>query len=336
MKCTALFCGLVLGVAFSGLAFAASGPTSILNASYDVSREVFAELNPIFAKQWKAQTGQVVTINQSHAGSSSQARSVLEGLKADVVTFNQVPDVQTLYDKGGLIAGDWQNKFAYKSSPFYSLPVFLVRKGNPKNIRNWNDLVKPGVAVIFPNPKTSGNGRYTYLAAVAYGLDAYKGDRAKAQSFAKALFAHVPVFDTGGRGATTTFADRGIGDVLITFEAEAYGIAKEKGADKFEVVTPPISLLAEFPVAVVNRVVDRRGSRNLATAYLKFLYTPDAQDVIARHFYRVRDKKIEAKYAKQFAPVKLMTAQGAFGGWAKIAKDHFGADGLLDQAFLKE
>lgn len=336
MKWKGVLHGLVLGMAFSGVALAASGPGSILNASYDVSRELFAELNPLFASQWKAKTGEPIEINQTHAGSSSQARSILEGLQADVVTFNQVTDVQVLHDKGNLIPADWQNKFANKSSPFYSAPAFLVRKGNPKGIKNWGDLVKPGVQVIFPNPKTSGNARYTYLAAVAYALDKYKGDHAKAQAFAKELFSHVPVFDTGGRGATTTFADRNIGDVLITFEAEAYGIAKEKGEDKFEVVTPPISLLAEFPVALVDKVADKRGSRALAIAYLKFLYTPEAQDVIARHFYRVRDKKVEAKYAKQFAPVKLVTAEEVFGGWQKIAKKHFASDGLLDQAFVKE
>ncbi|MDE1174097.1 MAG: sulfate ABC transporter substrate-binding protein [Parvibaculaceae bacterium] len=311
----------------------AAEPTSILNVSYDVSRELFVDLNPVFSKEWQAKTGQAINVEQSHGGSSKQARAILEGLQADVVTFNQVTDVQVLHDKGDLVAADWQKKFPDNASPFYSLPVFLVRKGNPKNIHDWSDLVKPGVQVVFPNPKTSGNGRYTYLAATAYALNKFGGDQAKANQFAKALLANVPVFDTGGRAATTTFANREIGDVLITFEAEAYGVAQEYAKDGYEVVTPPVSLLAEFPVAVVDKVVDQRGSRAVATAYLNFLYSPEAQAIIAKHFYRINDKAVAAKAGQTFPSVKLITVNDVFGGWDKVNKDYLKSGGYLDQVF---
>ncbi len=323
----AIIAALVVQTAF------AKGPDKILNVSYDVSRELFAQLNPKFAEAWKAKTGQAITTDQSHGGSSSQARAILEGLEADVVTFNQVTDVQVLHDKGKLIPADWQKKFADQSSPFYSLQAFLVRTGNPKQIKDWDDLVKPGIKVVFPNPKTSGNGRYTYLAATAYALKKFNGDQAKATEFLKSLFANVPVFDTGGRGSTTTFSERGIGDVLITFEAEAYGIKKASG--KYDVVTPSVSLLAEFPVALVDKVADKRGSREVATAYLNFLYSPPAQEIIAQNFYRVRDRAVAAKYAAQFKPVELATVEKDFGGWEKVQKEHFAEGGLLDKAFVK-
>jgi sulfate transport system substrate-binding protein len=328
------FAALVaLGVMALAPAKAADPATSILNVSYDVSRELFAQLNPVFVKEWQAKTQQTIEIKQSHAGSSSQARAILEGLQADVVTFNQVTDVQVLHDKGKLIPADWQKRLANDSSPFYSLPAFLVRKGNPWKIKDWDDLARDGIQVVFPNPKTSGNGRYTYLAATAYALNKFGGDKAKAQAFVKKIFANVPVFDTGGRGSTNTFIARGIGDVLVTFEAEAYGTRREAGEDNFDVVTPSLSLLAEFPVTVVDKVADARNSRAVSTAYLEFLYTPTAQDIIAKNFYRVHDAAAAKKYASQFAQVKLVPAQ-ELGGWEAIAKEHFAAGGLLDQVFV--
>lgn len=319
----------LLGLAVTPVV-AADEPRSILNVSYDVARELFAQLNPVFAKQWQERTQKRIDINQSHAGSSAQARAVLEGLPADVVTLNQVIDIQVLHDKGRLISAAWQTRFKNNSSPFYSLPTFLVRKGNPKNIRDWDDLAREGIQPVFPNPKTSGNGRYTYLAAMAYALDKFGGDKAKAQDFVKRIIANVPVFDTGGRGATTTFAQRGIGDVLITFEAETQATRRELGEDKFDIVTPSISFLAEFPVAVVDKVADKRGSRAVAVAYLTFLYSPEAQDIIARNFYRVHDADAARKYAAQFPTVKLVSADD-LGGWSAIGKEHLAAGGILDQ-----
>ena len=315
---------------------AAAAPGDILNVSYDVGRELFAEINPVFQAKWKAEKGADVTINQSHGGTSKQARSILEGLQADVVTFNQVTDVQLLHDKGQLIPADWQAKFPNKSSPFYSLPSFLVRAGNPKNIKDWDDLARDDGKVIFPNPKTSGNARYTYLAATAFALDKFGGDQAKATEFVKKIFANVPVFDAGGRAATTTFVERGIGDVLVTFEAEVQGARKEFGADKYDAVTPSLSLLAEFPVAVVESVAAKRGSQDVSTAYLNFLYTPEAQEIIARHAYRATDGTVAKAHAADFPAVKLVTAEDVFGGWEKIAKEHFASGGLLDQAFVNQ
>jgi sulfate transport system substrate-binding protein len=335
MKWKAALAGVAaIAVALAVQTAFAKGPSKILNVSYDVSRELFAKLNPVFAAQWKARGGPDITIEQSHGGSSSQARAVLEGLEADVVTFNQVTDVQVLVDKGKLVMPGWQGKFPNNSSPFYSLPAFLVRGGNPKHIKDWDDLVRPGIKVVVPNPKTSGNGRYTYLAATAYALKKFGGDQAKATEFARALFDNVPVFDTGGRGATVTFSQRAIGDVLITFEAEAYAIARSAAEGRYEVVTPSVSFLAEFPVAVVDKVADRRGSRQAATAYLNFLYTPEAQEIIARNFYRVRDPGVAAKYAGQFKPVQLATADD-FGGWGTVQKVQFADGGLIDKAFVK-
>lgn len=284
--------GAVLAVLLSWSAHAQS-PDNILNASYDISRELFVQINQAFTA---ANPGK--TINQSHAGSSKQARSILEGLAADVVTFNQVTDVDVLA-KGGFVSADWQSEFPNNSSPYYSLPTFLVRAGNPKGIKDWSDLVRDDVQVIFPNPKTSGNARYTYLAATAYAKEAFNNDQVKVTEFIDRLFDNVPVFDTGGRAATTTFVEREIGDVLISFEAETRGIRKEFGEDKFEIVVPSVSLLAEFPVAIVDKVVDERGSRDFAKSYLDFLYSPEGQRIIAQNGNRVNDPAIAAEFKDQ-------------------------------------
>ena len=314
----------------------AEEPTDILNVSYDVSRELYADINKAFIPKYKADTGKDLTINQSHAGSSKQARAVLDGLKADVVTFNQVTDIQVLHDQGDLVIADWQARLPNNSVPYYSLPAFLVRKGNPKNIKNWDDLVRDDVQVVFPNPKTSGNGRYTYLAAYAYALEAFKGDVPKTQAFVRKLFANVPVFDTGGRAATTTFVERGIGDVLVTFEAEVQSIGTQYGKDKVDLVIPPVSLRADFPVSVVDKVVDERGSRKIADAYLNYLYTPEAQEIIAAHFNRPIDKEVAAKHAADFAPVRLLTVEDVFGGWKKVNEEHLANGGILDQLYVNK
>jgi sulfate transport system substrate-binding protein len=323
--------GAVFAMAVSAQAYAQS-LDKILNASYDVSRELFVAVNNAFVPKFKADTGRDITVDQSHAGSSKQARSILEGLEADVVTFNQVTDIDALA-KGGFVSKDWQKNFANNASPFYSFPSFLVRAGNPKNIKNWDDLVRDDVKVIFPNPKTSGNARYTYLAATAFARQAYGNDDAKVTAFVKKLFDNVPVFDTGGRAATTTFVERNIGDVLVTFESETRGIAKEFGKDKVQVVTPPVSLLAEFPVAIVDKVADARGSRDIAKAYLDFLYTPEGQKVLAENGNRVIDPAVSAEFKDQFPEVKLLKVEDVFGSWEKVQKEHFGSGGLLDQIY---
>jgi sulfate/thiosulfate transport system substrate-binding protein len=313
---------------------AAQTPHDILNVSYDVSRELYADINKAFAAKYRAETGDDITINQSHAGSSKQARSVLEGLQADVVTLNQVTDVQVLHDQGNLIPADWQSRLPNHSSPYYSFPAFLVRAGNPKHIKDWSDLIREDVKVVFPNPKTSGNGRYTYLAAYAYALEAFKGDQQKAQDFVRELFANVPVFDTGGRAATTTFVEHGIGDVLVTFEAEVQGIAREFGKDKVELVLPSVSLRADFPVSVVDKVVDARGTRQLAEAYLDYLYTPEAQEILAAHFNRPIDKTVAARHAAEFPEVRLVTVEDVFGGWPKLTAEHLADGGILDKIYV--
>ncbi len=326
----------VVVAAFAGTtSIVQAAPEKLLNVSYDVSRELFAELNPVFEAEWKAQTGNAIKIEQSHAGSSKQARAILEGLPADVVTFNQVTDIDVLHDQGKLIDADWAQAFPYDSSPWYSLPAFLVRKGNPKGIQDWEDLTKKGVEVIFPNPKTSGNARYTYLAAYGAALKRYDGDEKKARAYVKNLFSHVPVFDTGGRAATQTFAEREIGDVLISFEAEVYGIRKEYADAGYEVVTPKVSLLAEFPVAIVTKVAEKNGTAGAAKAYLDFLYTAPAQEIAAKHFYRVRDDAVAAKNADTFAEVELIDVNKAFGGWKKVSEEHFASGGVLDELFVE-
>jgi sulfate transport system substrate-binding protein len=310
-----------------------SAKVELLNASYDVSRELFAQINPAFIAQWKSQTGQTVTIRQSHGGSSKQARAVAEGMRADVVTFNQVTDIDFL-QKSRQVAPEWRKRYPGEASPYYSLPVFLVRGGNPKHIKDWNDLARPDVKVVFPNPKTSGNGRYSYLAAYAYALQKNAGDQVKAQQFVQQVLKNVPVFDTGGRGATTTFIERQIGDVLITFESEVNAIRREYARNPFDTVVPSVSIRADFPVAVVDRVVDRQGSRKVATAYLQFLYSDAGQEILAKNFYRVRNGAIAGRYKAQFPEVRLVSIEEAFGGWDQVMKVHFGDGGFLDQAIV--
>jgi sulfate/thiosulfate transport system substrate-binding protein len=321
-----LLVGAAVAAILTGPAHAQSAD-KLLNASYDVARELFVQVNAAYVA---AHPG--LTIDQSHAGTSKQARAIVEGLEADVVTFNQVTDIDFLV-KNGFVSDDWQNDFANKASPFYSLPSFLVRAGNPKNIKDWNDLVRDDVKVIFPNPKTSGNARYTYLAATAYAKEAFKDDEAKVKEFIAKIFDNVPVFDTGGRAATTTFVEREIGDVLITFESETTGIRKEFGEDKFDSVTPSLSLLAEFPVAIVDKVVDKRGSRDLAKSYLDFLYTPEGQKILAENGNRVNDEAVAAEFKDKFPEVRLVTVEDVFGGWEKIQAEHFAAGALLDQIY---
>lgn len=305
-------------------------PTDILNASYDISRELFEAENAAFAA-----SGATVTVNQSHAGSSAQARSILEGLPADVVTFNQVTDVAKLVE-GGFVSEDWASEFPNNAAPFYSFPAFLVRAGNPKGISDWGDLAADGVQVIFPNPKTSGNGRYTYLAARAWASEEYAGDEAQIEAFLTKLFANVPVFETGGRAATTAFTERQLGDVLVTFEAETLSVRNQLGANNYETVTPSVSFLSEFPVAIVDKVVDRRGSRDLAKAYLDFLFTPAGQEVAAANFHRVQDETVAAAHAETFPDIRLVTVEEAFGGWARVAEEHFADGGLLDKVFFNQ
>jgi sulfate/thiosulfate transport system substrate-binding protein len=312
----------------------AQADTSLLNVSYDVTREFYKDYNPAFAKYWKQKSGETVTINQSHGGSSKQARSVADGLEADVITMNQANDIDILYERGKLIPADWQKRLPNGSSPTTSTTVFLVRKGNPKHIKDWDDLVKPGVAVIIPNPKTSGNGRYSYLAA--WGAVIKKGgDEKAARDFVSRLFKNVPVLDTGGRGATTTFAQRGIGDALLTFENEVFLIQKELGSDQFEVVYPSVSILAENPVSLVDKVVDKRKTRAVAQAYLEYLYSEEGQEIAAQHHLRPRLESVIAKHPAEFPKLNLFTIDEVFGGWKKAQKEHFNDGGTFDQIYAK-
>ena len=305
----------------------------LLNVSYDPTRELYTDFNTAFAKYWKAKSGDNVTVQQSHGGSGKQARAVIDGLEADVVTLALAYDIDAIADKGSLLPADWQKKLPENSSPYTSTIVFLVRKGNPKSIKDWNDLIKPGVSVITPNPKTSGGARWNYLAAWAYALQNYGNDEAKAREFVAKLFKNVPVLDSGARGSTTTFVQRGIGDVLISWENEAYLALKEFGNDKFKVVTPSLSILAEPPVAVVEKVAKRRGTESVARAYLDYLYSEEGQDIAGKHFYRPRSEKALAKYGGQFTRVKLITIDAVFGGWRKAQKKHFDDGGIFDQIF---
>ncbi|MCM5680775.1 sulfate ABC transporter substrate-binding protein [Schlegelella sp. S2-27] len=307
---------------------------SLLNVSYDPTRELYQDFNKAFAAHWKQKTGDNVTIRQSHGGSGKQARSVIDGLDADVVTLALAYDIDELADKARLIPANWQQRLSHNSSPYTSTIVFLVRKGNPKGIKDWDDIVKPGVQVVTPNPKTSGGARWNYLAAWGYAARKYGSD-ARAREFVTQLFRSVPVLDSGARGATTTFTERGIGDVLLSWENEAFLAVKELGPDKFDIVVPSVSILAEPPVAVVDKVVDRKGTREVATAYLQYLYTPQGQDIVGRHYYRPIDPKIAAKYAQQFPKIELFSVDSAFGGWASAQKTHFADGGVFDQIFAR-
>ena len=319
---------LLLGVA----ATASAADTTLLNVSYYPTREFYQDYNVAFAKYWKEKTGDQVTIRQSHGGSGKQARAVIDGLQADVVTLALAADIDAIAEQGKLLPADWQSRLAHNSAPYTSTIVFLVRKGNPKGIRDWNDLVKPGIAVITPNPKTSGGARWNYLAAYAYALKKNANDDAKARAFIKALYKNAPVLDTGARGATTTFAQRGIGDVLITWENEAYLSLDEFGADRFEIVAPSLSIRAEPPVAVVDRVADGHGTRAAAEAYLQYLYSDEGQDLAGKHHYRPTKPEIAAKYAATFPSIELIGIE-AFGGWKKAQATHFAEGGVFDQIY---
>lgn len=299
---------------------------TLLNVSYDPTRELYADFNNAFAAYWKGKTGDKVTVKQSHGGSGKQARAVIDGLEADVATLALAYDIDAIAEKG-LIAPGWQKELPHNSSPYTSTIVFLVRKGNPKKIKNWDDLIKPGVSVITPNPKTSGGARWNYLAAWAYALHQPGGNDAKAKEFVTKLFKNVPVLDSGARGSTNTFVQRGLGDVLLAWENEAFLAINELGPDKFEVVTPSESILAEPPVTVIDKVVDKRGTRKEAEEYLKYLYTDEGQKIAAKHYYRPINSKIPTKLAK----VKLYTIDQAFGGWQKAQKTHFSDGGIFDQ-----
>ena len=318
-------------VAAFALPAAARAQISLLHVSYDPTRELYQEFNASFAKQWKAKTGETVSVRQSHGGSGKQARSVIDGLEADVVTLALAYDIDALHDAAKLIPVDWQKRLPNNASPYTSTIVFLVRKGNPKRISNWPDLARSGVDLITPNPKTSGGARWNYLAAWAFALSQPGGNADSAKAFVKRIYANTKVLDSGARGSLTTFTERGIGDVLISWENEAYLAQKELGADKFEIVTPSLSILAEPPVAVVDKVVDKRGTRKQAEAYLQYLYSPQGQEIAARHFYRPRDTKVAARYAKQFAQSKLITVDEVFGGWRTAQKTHFADGGVFDQ-----
>jgi sulfate transport system substrate-binding protein len=321
----------------------------LLNVSYDPTRELYREFNAVFAERWKAKTGQNVAIQQSHGGSGKQARAVIDGLEADVVTLALAYDIDAIAEKAGLVPKDWQSRLPQNSSPYTSTIVFLVRRGNPKGIKDWDDLVKPDVSVITPNPKTSGGARWNYLAAWGYVLKRELGEfsklqdpasaqqaaaaQQKAQQFVTTLFQHVPVLDSGARGSTNTFVQRGLGDVFLAWENEAYLAINELGPEKFEIVTPSISILAEPPVTVVDKNADRRGTRAAAEAYLKFLYTAEGQEIAAKHYYRPRLKEVADKYADKFAKVDLFTIDEVFGGWQRAQKAHFADGGVFDQIY---
>ncbi len=308
-------------------------PVTLLNVSYDPTRELYEDFNHQFATYWKSKTGQDVTIRQSHGGSGKQARSVIDGLGADVVTLALAYDIDQIAEKGGLLPADWQSRLPNNSSPYTSTIVLLVRKGNPRKIKDWGDLARSGVSVVTPNPKTSGGARWNYLAAWAWALHQPGGNETTAKDFVTKLYRNVPVFDAGARGATTTFVERGIGDVLIAWENEALLAIKELGPGKFEVVAPSLSILAEPPVAVVDKVAGKHGTRAVAQAYLEYLYTPEGQEIAAKHFYRPRLAAVAAKYDSQFPKVSLVTVDEAFGGWKKAHATHFADGALFDQIY---
>jgi sulfate/thiosulfate-binding protein len=308
---------------------------TLLNVSYDPTRELYKDFNPVFSKYWQGKTGEAVSLKQAHGGSGAQARAVIDGLEADVVTLALAGDVDAIASKG-LLATDWQRRMPKNSAPYTSTIVFLVRRGNPKGIRDWDDLAKPGVSVITPNPKTSGGAQWNYLAAWGYQLGKTANNHAKAKELVTGIYKNVAVLDSGARGSTTTFVERGIGDVFISWENEAYLAVNELGKDNFEIVVPSVSILAEPTVAVVDKVVDKRGTRAIAQAYLEYLYTPEGQEIAAKHYYRPRLAEINKKYAKNFAQVKLFTIDDIFGGWKNAHKVHFADGANFDQIYQQK
>ena len=331
----ALYPALLAAVLTLGGTAAHAAQVTLLNVSYDPTRELYEDYNKAFAAYWKTQSGDTVTIRQSHGGSGKQARSVIDGLEADVVTLALAYDIDEIAGRAKLLPADWQKRLKHNSTPYSSTTIFLVRKGNPKGIRNWDDLVKPGVSVITANPKTSGGARWGYLAAYGFALKAPGGTDAKAREFIGKVYANVPVLDSGARGSTVTFAERGIGDVLLAWENEAWLSLKEFGADKFDIVYPPVSILAEPPVAVVDKVVDKKGTRAAAEAYFKFIYSPQGQEIAAQNHYRPRDADVAKKYANDFAKVELFTIDEVFGGWQKAQAAHFNDDGIFDKIYTQ-
>jgi len=323
---------LLLVLVLIALAAARAKDVALLNVSYDPTRELYAEINPAFAKQWKAKTGETVLIDQSHGASGKQARSVIDGLEADVVTLALAGDIDEISAHAHVLPADWQARLPDNSTPYTSTIVFLVRKGNPKHVKDWDDLVRPDVASLTPNPKSGGNPRWTFLAAWGYALRKY-GSEEKAREFVTALYHNVPILDTGARASTTSFVQRGLGDVLLTWENEAHLVLGEFGADKFEIVTPSVSILAEPSVAWIDKNVEKHGTLAVARAYLEFLYTPEAQELIAKHYYRPRDAQVAARYAAQFAPVKLFTIGEVFGGWGKAQAKFFADGAIFDQIY---
>jgi len=327
--------GLVLATLWAASSAALAKDRELLNVSYDPTRELYVDVNKAFAAQWKEKTGETVRIKQSHGGSGKQARSIIDGLDADVATLALAYDIDELARKARLIPAHWQSRLPYRSAPYTSTIVFLVRKGNPKRIKDWDDLVKPGVSVLTPNPKTSGGARWNYLAAWGYALKKYGGDTEKTQAFLAALYRNVPVLDSGARGSLVTFTERAVGDVLISWENEAFLAVKELGPEKFEMVTPSISILAEPPVTVVDKNIDRKGTRDLATAYLQFLYSPEGQNLVARHHYRPSDPKVAAQTRSQFPALTLLKIDDLAGSWEAAQATHFADGGLFDQIYLK-
>ena len=328
--------GLALGALAMAALMAQARDITLLNVSYDPTRELFREVNEAFAKDWLARTGERVTIRQSHGGSGTQARAVIDGLEADVVTLALAYDIDEIAARSGLLAADWQRRLPHNSAPYTSTCVLLVHKGNPKGIRDWGDLAKPGVSVITANPKTSGGARWGYLAAYGHALKQPGGSDAKARQFVADLFANVPVLDAGARGSTLTFAERGIGDVLLAWENEAQLALKAYGADKFEIIYPRLSILAEPPVALVGKTADKHGTRAVAQAYLEYLYSPAGQEIAARNFYRPIDTAVAARHAREFPKIERFTVDAVFGGWAQAQKTHFADGGVFDQIYSRK
>ncbi|HUX05803.1 MAG TPA: sulfate ABC transporter substrate-binding protein [Acidobacteriota bacterium] len=313
---------------------AESPDVTILNVSYDPTRELYQEFNEAFIRHWRKETGQMVLVRQSHGGAGKQARAVMEGLEADVVTLALAYDIDAISERTGLLPADWQSRLPHNSAPYFSTIVFLVRKGNILGIKDWDDLVKPGVSIITPNPKTSGGARWNYLAAWVFAQRKFNNDEAKVREFISALYKNVAVLDSGARGSTTTFVQRGIGDVLLAWENEAFLVVNEMGKGEFDIVIPSISILAEPPVTVVDKYAEKHGTLDVAKAYLEFLYTPEAQDMVARHYYRPRDPEVAARYKDQFPEVNLFTIDEMFGGWKNAQEIHFNDGGVFDQIFL--